>query len=173
MFLLYYLHIYTIYADDYHYKINSNEYKLTLSTFKDLFDFQVTHYFNWGGRIIVIFLIQLFLIPSKIVFNIVNAFHPGFTYKYNLFHAFHKIAHNRRDSFFFISNQQCNLSFFYQYSGVSMYITPTINYSWMQLLVLLYYIPYLNFYLKGYDRFKFPLLNQRDTCTYFSSQLSV
>ena len=103
LFCFYYIICtYTPYAaDDYHYKINSNEYKLTLSTLKDLFDFQVTHYFNWGGRIIVIFLIQLFLIPSKIVFNIVNAFIQVLLINTIFFYAFHKIAHNRRDSFFY------------------------------------------------------------------------
>ena len=155
----YFICTYTPYAaDDYHYKINSEEYKLTLSTFKDLFDFQLMHYLNWGGRIIVMFFIQLFLIPSKIIFNVVNALIQVLLINTIFYYAFHKIARNRHDSFFlFLINNVIFLSF-YQYSGVSMYITPTINYSWMHLLVLLYYLPYLNFYLKGYDKFKFPLL---------------
>lgn len=158
-FFYYFIATYTPYAaDDFHYKINSSEYKLTISTIKDLFDFQVMHYFNWGGRLIVMFFVQLFLIPSKIIFNIVNASIQILLINTIFYYAFHKIAHNRRDSFLlFLINNVIFLSF-YQYSGVSIYITPTINYSWMHLIVLLYYLPYLNFYLKGYDKYKFPLL---------------
>ena len=115
------------------------------------------HYFNWGGRIIVMFLVQLFLIPSKLIFNLVNASVQVLLINTIFYYAFHKIARNRRDSFFlFLINNVIFLSF-YKYSGVSIYITPTINYSWMHLLIFLYYLPYLNFYLNGNDKFKLPL----------------
>ncbi len=124
----------------------------------ELFDFQVWHYFNWGGRITIIFLIQLFLLPSKILFNIVNALIQVLLINTIFYYSFHKVAMDKRDAFFlFFINNLIFLSF-YKYSGVSIYLTSTINYTWMHLVVLLYYLPYLKFYLYGKDKFKFSLL---------------
>ena len=65
---------------------------------------------------------------------------------------------DKKDAFFlFFINNLIFISF-YKYSGVSIYLTSTINYSWMHLLVLLYYLPYLKFYLFGKDKFKFSLV---------------
>ena len=160
LFLFYFLIcVFTPYAaDDFFYKINPNDYALTMTKIGELFDFQIWHYFNWGGRITVIFLIQLFLLPSKILFNIVNALIQVMLINTIFYYSFHKVAMDKRDAFFlFLINNLIFLSF-YKYSGVSIYLTSTINYTWMHLLVLLYYIPYLKFYLYGKNKFKFPLL---------------
>ena len=157
-FFYYFICTFTPYAaDDFHYKINPNEYKLTISTLKDVFNYQVIHYFNWGGRIIAHSLVQLFLIPSKVIFNLVNASIQVLLINTIFYYAFHKIAKNQRESFFLLLINNVIFLSFYKYSGVSIYITPTINYTWMHLIVLLYYLPYLKFYLKKYNKFRFPL----------------
>ena len=53
-------------ADDFRYKLNPLGDELSFKILSDIYDFQVWHYFNWGGRIVAHYLLQLFLIPSKV-----------------------------------------------------------------------------------------------------------
>ena len=46
-------------ADDFVYKVNPLEYDISFKVLKDAFNFQIWHYFNWGGRIIVLYFVQL------------------------------------------------------------------------------------------------------------------
>ena len=61
-------------ADDFRYKLNPLENEFSFKIFQDIFDFQVWHYINWSGRIVPNFLLQVFLIPDKFIFNLFNAF---------------------------------------------------------------------------------------------------
>ena len=156
LFLFYFfLSICTPYAaDDYYYKIYPNDNSLTMAKIGELFDFQVWHYNNWGGRIIVIFLVQLFLLPSKIFFDMINALIQVVLINTIFYYAFQKVAVDKKDTYFLFFINNLIFLCFYKYSGVSIYLTPTINYTWMHLFVLLYYLPYFKFYSFGKDSYK-------------------
>ena len=134
-------------ADDFVYKVNPLEYDISFKVLKDAFNFQIWHYFNWGGRIIVLYFVQLFLIPIKFYFNIINALVQIIIINTLFFYAYNRIATTLKDvSIIFLINIMLFIGF-YKYSEVSIYLTPTIGYSWMHLYVLLYYLPFWNYYV--------------------------
>ncbi len=57
-------------ADDYSYSFGLNG---KVNSLKDIFDYQVHHYLNWGGRSVVHFIAQFFLMFNKMVFNVCNS----------------------------------------------------------------------------------------------------
>lgn len=59
-------------ADDFSYSFNTDGEKL--SSFLDVLDYQVTHYFQWGGRTVAHTIAQVFLLFPKIFFSIMNTF---------------------------------------------------------------------------------------------------
>lgn len=59
-------------ADDYSYKFIYGTFDL-VENIGDIITSQITHYFTWGGRSIVHFLVQLFLMFDKCIFNVCNA----------------------------------------------------------------------------------------------------
>ena len=134
-------------ADDFVYKVNPLEYDISFKVLKNAFNFQILHYFNWGGRIIVLFFVQLFLIPIKLYFNIINALVQIIIINTLFFYAYNRIATTLKDvSIICLINIMLFIGF-YKYSGVSIYLTSTIGYSWMHLYVLLYYLPFWNYYV--------------------------
>ena len=134
-------------ADDFVYKINPLEYEISAKVLKDAFNSQILHYLNWGGRITVLFLVQLFLIPIKLYFNVINALVQILIINTLFFYAYNRIATTLKDvSIISLINIMLFIGF-YQYSQVSIYLTPTIGYSWMHLYVLLYYLPFWNHYI--------------------------
>ena len=134
-------------ADDFVYKVNPLEYDICFKVLKDAFNFQIWHYFNWGGRIIVLFFVQLFLIPIKLYFNIINALVQIIIINTLFFYAYNRIAKTLKDvSIICLINIMLFIGF-YKYSGMSIYLTSTIGYSWMHLYVLLYYLPFWNYYV--------------------------
>ena len=54
-------------ADDFSYSFNTDGEKL--SSFLDVLDYQVTHYFQWGGRTVAHTIAQVFLLFPKIFFS--------------------------------------------------------------------------------------------------------
>lgn len=58
-------------ADDYSYGLNLANKKLT--GIIDIYNYQIWHYFNWGGRTIAHTFAQTLLIFPKAIFNIVNS----------------------------------------------------------------------------------------------------
>ena len=145
-------------ADDFYYKINPQSNTINLLEINKIIDFQIWHYFNWGGRVIAHFLVQLFLIPSKIIFDITNAIVQVTLINTLFFYAYNRLAKSKNDYFIILLINNIIFISFYKYSGVSIYLTSTINYTWMHLIVLLYYIPFLKFYLFGYNKFRFCLI---------------
>ena len=59
-------------ADDFRYKLNPLNFEFSFKTIPEIFNFQIWHYFNWGGRIVAHTFVQLFLVPTKLYFNIFN-----------------------------------------------------------------------------------------------------
>ena len=58
-------------ADDYSYGLNLANNKLT--GIIDIYNYQIWHYFNWGGRTIAHTFAQTLLMFPKTIFNIVNS----------------------------------------------------------------------------------------------------
>ena len=56
--------------DDYNYSFGLNG---RISNLKDIFEYQIWFYFNWGGRNIAHTIAQFFLMNNKIIFNIFNS----------------------------------------------------------------------------------------------------
>jgi hypothetical protein len=134
-------------ADDFVYKVNPLEHDFSFKVLTDASNFQIWHYFNWGGRIIVLFFVQLFLIPIKLYFNVINALVQVIIINTLFFYAYNRIATTLKDAtIIFLINIFLFIGF-YKYSGVSIYLTSTIGYSWMHLCVLLYYLPFWNYYV--------------------------
>ncbi len=59
-------------ADDYSYKFIYSTFDLVENVW-DIVVSQVEHYFTWGGRSVVHFIVQLFLMAPKMIFNIANS----------------------------------------------------------------------------------------------------
>ena len=58
-------------ADDYSYGLNLANNKLT--GIIDIYNYQIWHYFNWGGRTIAHTFAQTLLMFPNTIFNIVNS----------------------------------------------------------------------------------------------------
>lgn len=138
-------------ADDFRYKLNPLGDELSFKILSDIYDFQVWHYFNWGGRIVAHYLLQLFLIPSKSIFNFFNAIIQVLLINTIFYFAYNKIAIKYRDVSSLLLINLFLFFGFYKYSGFSIYMTPTINYTWMHLIVLCYYLPFWHFYIHKKD----------------------
>ena len=135
-------------ADDFRYKINPLATDFKLDLIKDVFQFQIWHYYNWSGRIIGHLILQLFLIPKKILFDLVNAVIQTILINIIFYLAKKNIAKSKKDvSVLLIINILLFLGF-YNYTSMTMYVTPTIVYTWMHVLVLIYY----SFFLKLYNK---------------------
>lgn len=59
-------------ADDYSYALNINNEHL--NGIKDIIEYQIQHYFGWGGRTVAHTIGQIFLLFPKILFSTCNAF---------------------------------------------------------------------------------------------------
>jgi hypothetical protein len=58
-------------ADDYSYGLNLAKKRIT--GIIDIYNYQIWHYFNWGGRTVAHTFAQICLIFSKAIFNIINS----------------------------------------------------------------------------------------------------
>ena len=136
-------------ADDFRYKLNPLENELDFKIFADIYDFQVWHYFNWSGRIVPNFLLQLFLLPSKSIFNFFNAIIQVLLINTIFYFAYNRIATKYRDVSLLLLINLFLFFGFYKYSGFSIYLTSTISYTWTHLIVFIYYIPFWNYFVNG------------------------
>lgn len=139
-------------ADDYTYKINplSNEFNLTV--LENVYQFQIQHYLNWSGRAIAHLLLQLFLIPEKLYFNFVNSIFQVLLINIIFFYSYNRIASHRKDASILLFINILLFSGFYKYSGMSIYLATSVHYTWMHLIVLIYYLLFWRFYIGGKDQ---------------------
>tara|TARA_B100000519_G_scaffold145816_1_gene126650 strand:- start:6444 stop:7754 length:1311 start_codon:yes stop_codon:yes gene_type:complete len=155
-------------ADDFRYKLNPFENQLSILILEDVLNFQVWHYFNWSGRIVPNFLLQLFLLPSKFIFNFFNAVVQVLLINTIFYFAYNRIATKYREVSLLLLINLFLFFGFYKYSGLSIYLTSTISYTWTHLIVLIYYLPFWNFIVNGKNysgSYSFTLLGLIVGCT--------
>ena len=116
-------------ADDFRYKLNPLDNEFSIQIFTDILNFQIWHYFNWGGRIVAHFLLQLFLVPSKYIFNLFNAIVQVLLINTIFFFAYNRIPTRYKDASALLLINLFLFLGFYKYSGMSLYMTSSFNYT--------------------------------------------
>ena len=127
-------------ADDFIFKINPMNTDLTLVNLNKAFQFQWETYNIWSGRAVGIFFLTPFLIQKKIVFDIINSILQITLINIIFYLAYNRMAKNIIDAVTLLFINILLYFGFYNYNTVSMYITATINITWMAIFVFTYYI---------------------------------
>lgn len=120
-------------ADDYSYGLNLNGKRI--SSIMDIFDYQVWHYFNWGGRTIAHTLAQTFLIFSKAIFNVLNSF--IYTVLIYLIYLHGKLNRKNKDCPYILLLIHLVLWFTIPVFGQSfIWLIGSCNYLWTTVIIL-------------------------------------
>lgn len=122
------------------------EEAVRISSLKDVFVSQWSHYFTWSGRAVSHTLIQLFLWAGKPVFNLLNSFIAIL-----LIAEIYWCAHKGKVSLYFDSSSLCWISFALWaftpgFSGVFLWISGACNYLWTAVFLLGFLLPYIRKY---------------------------
>ena len=101
----------------------------------DIFDYQVWHYFNWGGRTVAHTLAQILLVFPKAVFNILNSFiYTALIYLIYLHGCFNK--DNKNNSYMLLLIHFI-LWFIIPVFGQSfIWLVGSCNYLWTTVIIL-------------------------------------
>ena len=120
-------------ADDYSYGLNLNEKRI--ASIMDIFDYQVWHYFNWGGRTVAHTLAQILLVFPKAVFNILNSFiYTALIYLIYLHGCFNK---DNKDNSYMLLLIHFLLWFIIPVFGQSfIWLVGSCNYLWTTVIIL-------------------------------------
>lgn len=138
-------------GDDFRYKLNPLENEFNFRIFAEIIDFQKWHYLNWSGRVVPNFLLQVFLVPSKLIFNFFNAGVQVLLINIIFYFAYNRVAKEYKDICLLLLINLFLFIGFYKYSGFSIYLTSAISYTWTHFIVLIYYLPFWNFFINGKD----------------------
>lgn len=122
------------------------EEAVRISSLKDVFVSQWSHYFTWSGRAVSHTLIQLFLWAGKPVFNLLNSFIAIL-----LIAEIYWCAHKGKVSLYFDSSSLCWIAFALWaftpgFSGVFLWISGACNYLWTAVFLLGFLLPYIRKY---------------------------
>ena len=101
----------------------------------DIFDYQVWHYFNWGGRTVAHTLAQILLVFPKAVFNILNSFiYTALIYLIYLHGCFNK---DNKDNSYMLLLIHLLLWFTIPVFGQSfIWLVGSCNYLWTTVIIL-------------------------------------
>ena len=101
----------------------------------DIFDYQVWHYFNWGGRTVAHTLAQILLVFPKAVFNILNSFiYTALIYLIYLHGCFNK---DDKDNSYMLLLIHFILWFIIPVFGQSfIWLVGSCNYLWTTVIIL-------------------------------------
>lgn len=123
-------------ADDYSYGLNLNEKRI--ASIMDIFDYQVWHYFNWGGRTVAHTLAQILLVFPKAVFNILNSFiYTALIYLIYLHGCFNKDNKDNKDNSYMLLLIHLILWFIIPVFGQSfIWLVGSCNYLWTTVIIL-------------------------------------
>lgn len=121
-------------ADDYSYGLNLANKKLT--GIVDIFNYQMWHYFNWGGRTVAHTFAQTFLMFPKAIFNIINSLmYTGLVYLIYL-HGQLNRKENKKKSYLILLIHLI-LWFIIPVFGQSfIWLIGSCNYLWTTVIVL-------------------------------------
>lgn len=120
-------------ADDYSYGLNLNGKRI--SSIIDIFDYQVWHYFNWGGRTIAHTLAQTFLILPKAIFNVLNSF--IYTVLIYLIYLHGKLNRKNKEQPYILLLIHLLLWFMIPVFGQSfIWLIGSCNYLWTTVIIL-------------------------------------
>lgn len=117
-----------------------------ISSLKDIFVSQWSHYLTWSGRAVSHTLIQFFLWMGKPVFNIFNA-----AISVLLIAEIYWCAHKGKISVQFNAGIVCWIAFMLWaftpgFSGVFLWISGACNYLWTAVFLLTFLLPYIRKY---------------------------
>ena len=123
-----------------------------ISSLKDIFVSQWSHYFTWSGRAVSHTIIQLFLWLGKPVFNICNA-----AVSVLLIMEIYWCAHKGVISTHFNAGTICCIAFMLWaftpgFSGVFLWISGACNYLWTAVFLLAFLLPYIRKYYAFEDK---------------------
>lgn len=156
---MYILNLHTpLLADDFGYSF-SGVTGMKLAGIYDIYLSQYQHYFSWGGRSVVHFLAQLFLMVDKSVFNVFNTLAYVTLVLLIYFHAV------GRFKLYPALLLLINISLFLfspAFGQVFLWVIGSCNYLWGTLLVFLYLVPYR----MQFNR-KTPVFNNKLLCLFF------
>lgn len=144
-FLIYLLNINThLTADDFCYSFINNS-NTRVSNILDIINSQITHYFNWGGRSVVHFLAQLFLLIGKPIFNIINSI-AYIAFILLIYH--HRNNIKSYNSILFVFINLLVWFFIPTFGQTILWLTGSCNYLWGSLLILCMLVIYRKHYIK-------------------------
>lgn len=128
--------------DDFNYTFGTSG---RLENLKDIFNFQIWYYFNWGGRNVAHTLAQIFLMNNKIIFNILN---PA-VYTLLVYLIYRIIKGKNKDKPLYLILIHFYLWFFTPVFGQAfIWLTGACNYLWTTTLVMIF----LNLFLYYDDK---------------------
>ena len=121
-------------ADDYSYSFKLNNERIV--NLIDVFNYQLWHYFNWGGRVIAHAIAQTFLIFPKDVFNVFNSI--VYTLVVYLIYLNVK-GDNKKDKPLFLLAIHFCLWFLQPVFGQTcLWLVGSCNYLWTMFFILLF-----------------------------------
>lgn len=127
-------------VDDYGYSFGRGEFANTrISNLYQIGYSLYDHYFTWGGRVVVHFLAQVFLMFDKSVFNIFNSLAYIAMILVTYFHAVGKL---KIYPMILLVINIAFYSFMPAFGQIFLWVVGSCNYLWGPLFVLLYLIPY-------------------------------
>lgn len=131
-------------VDDFGYAFGVNGERI--SNVEQIIESQYYHYYTWGGRSVVHFIAQFFLMYDKEVFNIVNTFaYIGMV----LVIYFHIIGKMVFYPFLLLFINICLFLCMPEFGQVFLWLTGACNYLWGPLLLLSYLLVYRIQYMRA------------------------
>ncbi|MDY5875136.1 MAG: DUF6056 family protein [Bacilli bacterium] len=120
-------------ADDYSYGLNLDGKRI--SSVIDIFNYQIWHYFNWGGRTIAHTFAQTFLIFPKVIFNVLNSI--IYTILIYLIYLHGKLNRKNKDNPYMLLLIHFILWFMIPVFGQSfIWLIGSCNYLWTTVIIL-------------------------------------
>lgn len=120
-----------ILADDYSYSLALDKTKI--DSFMDIFNYQVWHYFNWGGRTIAHTIAQIFLLSPKMIFNVMNSL----IYTVLIYLIYLHVKGNKEDKPLYLLLIHLALWFLLPVFGQTcIWLVGSCNYLWTTVLIL-------------------------------------
>lgn len=122
-----------IIADDYSYSLALDDTKI--DSLMDIINYQVWHYFNWGGRTIAHTVAQIFLPFPKIIFSFINSL----VYVLLIFLMYLHIKGKNKDKPLYLLIIHLSLWFLLPVFGQTcLWLVGSCNYLWTTTLILLF-----------------------------------